>query len=176
MKFLHFYSNNENYNYYNRGHIKLSLRAFRCRFDLGLFSVTLCKYRSNNTFEPKNELPSASRSRARIWLNLNFKSTHSLSKLTKSDDFTTILSQIKISTNFRIRKYQKYFWNDRSVKMNTKLWMNAETTVFKINLKDGYHMKSYEIKNTFPHSNFWIWLTGRLKLKTRCWPYFTYDT
>ena len=97
------------------------LRAFRCRFHLRFFSVTLCKYRSNNTFGAKNELSSASRLRARIKLNFNFKSTHSLSKFTKSDDFTTILFQIEISTNFRIRKYQKYFWNDRPVKIYTKL-------------------------------------------------------
>ena len=31
--------------------------------------------------------------------------------------------------------------------------MNAETTVFKINLKDWYPIKAYEIKNRFPHSN-----------------------
>ena len=31
--------------------------------------------------------------------------------------------------------------------------MNAETTVLKITLNDGYHMKAYEIKNMFPHSN-----------------------
>jgi len=98
-----------------------TLRAFRCRFYLRFFSVTLCKYRSNNTFGAKNELSSASRLRARIKLNFNFKSTHSLSKFTKSDDFTTILFQIEISTNFRIRKYQKYFWNDRPVKIYTKL-------------------------------------------------------
>ena len=32
--------------------------------------------------------------------------------------------------------------------------MNAEATVFKIKLIYGYNMNAYEIKNTFPHSNF----------------------
>ena len=44
--------------------------------------------------------------------------------------------------------------------------MNAETTVFKINLKDWYHMKAYEIKNRFPHSNLPIRIHRSVVIKS----------
>ena len=44
--------------------------------------------------------------------------------------------------------------------------MNAETTVLKITLNDGYHMKAYEIKNMFPHSNLQIRIHRSVVIKT----------
>ena len=84
-------------------------------------------------------------------------------------------SKLKSLPTSAFENIKKYFWIDRSVKLKTKVRMNAETTILKIKLIYRYHMKAYEMKNIFPHSNFWISTYRLVKMHlTRCYQFFSY--
>ena len=70
-----------------------NLRAIPCRFDMRFLSVSLCKYRKNKCVRAKNELRSASRSRARIKTNLNFGRRYSPLLMSVTGEFSIILTQ-----------------------------------------------------------------------------------
>ena len=64
-------------------------------------SVPLSKYRKNKYIRSRNELRSATRSRARIKTSLNFVRRYSPLQMSMTGKFSTILSQILILTILR---------------------------------------------------------------------------
>ena len=81
--------------------VYLRLRGFPCRSDLRFLSVSLSKYRRNKYIRSKNELRSATRSRARIKTSLNFVRRYSPLQMSMTGKSSTILSQILILTILR---------------------------------------------------------------------------
>ena len=79
----------------------LHLRGFPCRSDLRFLSVPLSIYRQNKYIWSRNELRSATRSRARIKTSLNFVRRYSPLQMSMTGKFSTILSQILILTILR---------------------------------------------------------------------------
>ena len=80
--------------YQYKSHVNyIYLRAIPCRFDMRFLSVSLCKYRENKCVRSKNELRSASHSRARIKTNLNFERRYSPLLMSVTGGFSIILTQ-----------------------------------------------------------------------------------
>ena len=63
--------------------------------------VSLSKYRKNKYIRTKNELGSATRSRARIKTSLNFVRRYSPLLMSMTGNFSTVLSQFLIWTILR---------------------------------------------------------------------------